>query len=432
MTIGSQPPAQSLRWRLATKIILSVAGLLIAVAIAVSTLTFIQVRQSAFSELESKGLAIAQTLNYTFEVLLGQDALTNLQRLTEDSATLPSVEKIQVAARDQSILASSDPAEANQTVSSPQLRAFLEQADWQTKTYLTEDGELVIIQPLRGKTFLGGMNNNTNIIGAVQVNLNRRNAEAAARNAALRLLAISLTGYLLIFIVLALVLRALVVRPVTALADNAQRFRAGERSIRSAVHSTDEVGLLAGTFNAMAEEVEDLLTSLEDQVATRTSDLEQERATLAGALSDLRASTSERLMLAETLRELSTPVIKLYHQIILLPLIGTIDAARAEQIQRALLAGITSHNARKVILDLTGVPVIDEQVAQALTRLPRAAQLLGTQVIIVGISPEVAQSIVHQGIDMGLITTFADLQSGVQYALSSLGLIIASSRSRPA
>jgi anti-anti-sigma factor len=137
-------------------------------------------------------------------------------------------------------------------------------------------------------------------------------------------------------------------------------------------------------------------------------------------------------MLAETLRELSTPVIKLYHQIILLPLIGTIDAARAEQIQRALLAGIASHNARKVILDLTGVPVIDEEVAQALTRLPRAAQLLGTQVIIVGISPEVAQSIVHQGIDMGLITTFADLQSGVQYALSSLGLIIASSRSRPA
>jgi rsbT co-antagonist protein RsbR len=76
--------------------------------------------------------------------------------------------------------------------------------------------------------------------------------------------------------------------------------------------------------------------------------------------------------------------------------------------------------------------VIDEQVAQALTRLPRAAQLLGTQVIIVGITPEVAQSIVHQGIDMGLITTFAALQSGVQYALSSLGLIIASSRSRPA
>ena len=421
-----------MRWRLASKIILSVAGLLIAVAIAVSALTFIQVRQSAFNELESKGLAIAQTLNYTIEVLLGQDALTNLQRLTEDSATLPSVEKIQVVARDQSILASSDPAEANQSLSSPQLREFLEQADWQTKTYLTENGELIIIQPLRGKTFLGGMNTNTNIIGAVQVNLNRRNAEAAARNAALRLLAISLTGYLLIFVVLAFVLRTLVVRPVTALAGNAQRFRAGERSIRSAVQSSDEIGLLAGTFNAMAEEVESLLNSLEDQVATRTSDLEQERATLAGALSDLRASTSERLMLAETLRELSTPVIKLHHQIILLPLIGTIDAARAEQIQRALLAGITSHNARKVILDLTGVPVIDEQVAQALTRLPRAAQLLGTQVIIVGITPEVAQSIVHQGIDMGLITTFADLQSGVQYALSSLGLLITSSRSRPA
>ncbi|HYF62227.1 MAG TPA: HAMP domain-containing protein, partial [Herpetosiphonaceae bacterium] len=281
MTIGYQPPAPALRWRLASKIIFSIAGLLLAVAVAVAALTFLQVRQSAFSELESKGLAIASTLNYTFEVLIGQDALTNLQRLTEDSANLPSVEKIQVVARNQTILASSAPAEANQAVGAPHMREFLAQADWQTKTYLTDNGELVIIQPLRGKSFLGGMNNTTNIIGAVQVNLNRRNAEAEARNAALRLLGITMTGYLLIFMVLALVLRTLVVRPVTTLAANAQRFRAGERSVRSQVQSGDEIGLLSGTFNAMAAEVEGLLSSLEDQVATRTSDLEQERATLA-------------------------------------------------------------------------------------------------------------------------------------------------------
>ncbi len=403
---------------------------MIVVAIVVSTLTFLQVRRSAFSELEARGLAIASTLNYTFEVLLGQEALTNLQRLTEDSATLPSVEKIQIVARNQIILASSVPAEASQASASPLMRDFLDQADWQTKTYLSEDGQLIIIQPLRGKTFLGGMNTNTSIIGAVQVNLNRRNADTAAGNAALRLLGISLIGYLLIFVVLAFVLRSLVVRPVRVLAATAQRFRAGEHSTRSAVQSSDEIGLLSGTFNAMAEEVEDLLTSLEDQVATRTSDLEQERTTLASALRELQASTAERLLLADTLRELSTPVIRLYHQIILLPLIGAIDAARAEQIQRALLHGITSHAARKVILDLTGVPVIDEQVAEALTRLPRAAQLLGTEVIIVGISPEVAQSIVHHGIDMGMVTTFADLQSGVQYALTSLGLTIAASPAR--
>jgi anti-anti-sigma regulatory factor/HAMP domain-containing protein len=422
------------RWRLDYKIIFSIGGLLIAVAIVVSTLTFLQVRSSAFSELEARGLAIASTLNYTFEVLLGQEALTNLQRLTEDSATLPSVEKIQVVARDQSILASSVLTEANQLVESSQMRDFLTQADWQTKTYLTENGELIIIQPLQGKTFLGGMNTNTNIIGAVQVTLNRRNAEADARNAALRLLGISLVGYLLIFVVLAFVLRLLVVRPVRVLADTAQRFRAGERSIRSAVESNDEIGLLSGTFNAMAHEVESLLTGLEDQVATRTSDLEQERTTLASALSDLRASTSERLMLAETLRELATPVIRLHRQVLLLPLIGSIDALRVEQIQRALLDGIVSHAARKVIFDLTGVPVIDEEVAQTLTRLPRAAQLLGTEVSLVGISPEVAQSIVHQGIDMGQVKTFSDLQSGVQYALASLGLTISASaaRSRPA
>ncbi|HEY1011458.1 MAG TPA: STAS domain-containing protein [Herpetosiphonaceae bacterium] len=425
--MGIQSPAGGARGRLATKIILAIAGLLLAIAVGVSALTFLQARGAAYADLERRGQAIADTLNYTFEVLLGQEALTNLQRLTEDSATIQGVRRVQIAARNRNVLASSDKGEINLPSTSPQMIGYLDAQDWQTKTYLTDAAELIIIKPLRGPQFAGGMNS-ANIIGAVQVTLDRGGAEQEARGAALRLLAISLGGYAVLFGVLWAILRALVVGPVRRLAGSAQRFRAGERSVRADVKTNDEIGVLSGTFNDMAQEVEGLLAGLEGQVAARTGDLERERARLAAALADLQASSAERRQLAATVQHLSAPVINVYRQIVLLPLIGSIDAARADQIQATLLQGIAQHGARLVILDLTGVPVVDGPVAMALARMPRAAQLLGTEVIIVGVTPEVAQSIVSLGVDLSAVRSFADLQSGVQYALRRLGLMIAARR----
>jgi rsbT co-antagonist protein RsbR len=174
----------------------------------------------------------------------------------------------------------------------------------------------------------------------------------------------------------------------------------------------------------MADEVESMLNSLEDQVADRTLDLEQQRAALSHTLDELRASTAERIALIETIRGLSTPVIRVYEHIILVPLIGSIDTARAEQIAAALLAGIEKYQAKKVILDLTGVPIVDTSVAAYLSRWPRMARLLGAQVTMVGITPEVAQSLVHLAADLDDVVTCADLQSGVLDALRSLGLVI--------
>ncbi|HEY1012389.1 MAG TPA: PAS domain-containing protein [Herpetosiphonaceae bacterium] len=124
----------------------------------------------------------------------------------------------------------------------------------------------------------------------------------------------------------------------------------------------------------------------------------------------------------EALSELSTPLFPIARQAMVMPLIGTIDSRRAALILETLLDGVARHRARLVILDITGVPLVDSQVANTLIQAARAAGLLGAQVVLTGIRPEVAQTIVGLGIDLAAITTLASLESGVAYALERLRL----------
>jgi rsbT co-antagonist protein RsbR len=127
---------------------------------------------------------------------------------------------------------------------------------------------------------------------------------------------------------------------------------------------------------------------------------------------------------AEQLRELSTPIMPLYRGVLVLPLVGDIDARRATQVIEGLLEGISRQQADVVIVDITGVPLVDTQVANYLLQAARAAQLLGSRVILVGISPDIAQTIVHLGVDLSNIVTRANLQAGVEFAFSLRGLAI--------
>ena len=123
----------------------------------------------------------------------------------------------------------------------------------------------------------------------------------------------------------------------------------------------------------------------------------------------------------ETLLELATPIIPLMQQIIVLPLIGSIDSQRAQDIMRSLLGGISQHRARIVILDITGVPVVDSAIAGHLTRAIQAARLKGAETIVTGVSDAVAETIVDLGIDWRDVQTLADLESGLQVALKRIG-----------
>jgi len=149
----------------------------------------------------------------------------------------------------------------------------------------------------------------------------------------------------------------------------------------------------------------------------------------ARLLHQFQSSIEAQAQLLRTIQELSTPLIPVAQGIVVLPLVGHIDHLRAQSIMEHLLTGIATHQAHVVLIDITGVPVVDTVVASSLMQAAKAASLLGTHIMLVGIRPEVAQTIVSLGIDMRGITNFANLQSGIVAALRSRGLQITPTRS---
>jgi rsbT co-antagonist protein RsbR len=120
---------------------------------------------------------------------------------------------------------------------------------------------------------------------------------------------------------------------------------------------------------------------------------------------------------AAALAELSTPLIPLTKEVVVMPLIGGVDSGRAQHILEALLTGVMEHHASTAIIDITGVPVVDTGVASVLLQATQAVKLLGAQVVLTGIRPEVAQTIVGLGIDLRSIVTYGSLQTGVAMVL---------------
>ncbi len=147
------------------------------------------------------------------------------------------------------------------------------------------------------------------------------------------------------------------------------------------------------------------------QIAPTTSTIEQE-------LHTLRVQRQQALDAQHNaLRELSTPLIPLTDGVVIMPLIGTIDSQRAQQVMETLLEGVARHQSRLVILDITGVSVVDTQVAQAFIQSAQAVRLLGAQVMLTGIQPQIAQTLVHLGVDLSGIQTRSSLQEGIAAAL---------------
>lgn len=147
----------------------------------------------------------------------------------------------------------------------------------------------------------------------------------------------------------------------------------------------------------------------------------RERQELEESREQLRATVEEQERLIQAIREMSTPVVPIYDEIIVLPLVGSIDSRRSAQIMEALLSGIQHYAAEIAIIDITGVSVVDTSVANHLIQTTRAASLLGAHCVLVGISAEVAQAMVHLGVDLSTVVTRSNLQAGIEYALDRLG-----------
>ncbi|MFM0238627.1 STAS domain-containing protein [Paraburkholderia phytofirmans] len=127
----------------------------------------------------------------------------------------------------------------------------------------------------------------------------------------------------------------------------------------------------------------------------------------------------------QELLDLTTPVVRLWDSIVALPLIGTLDSERTQVVMESLLDSIVENEAAIAIIDITGVPTVDTLVAQHLLKTVAAARLMGAECIISGIRPQIAQTIVHLGVDLGDVVTKATLAEALKVALRRVGMTVA-------
>jgi rsbT co-antagonist protein RsbR len=135
----------------------------------------------------------------------------------------------------------------------------------------------------------------------------------------------------------------------------------------------------------------------------------------------------------EAIRELSTPVLQVRERLVILPIIGVLDSQRARQLTEQLLRGIRTHRAKVVVIDITGVPEIDSTVANHLVQTVEASRLMGASVVITGLSPDIALTLVEIGVDLSKMNAVGDLQGGIEHAERLLGYeVTQSAASEPA
>jgi rsbT co-antagonist protein RsbR len=163
--------------------------------------------------------------------------------------------------------------------------------------------------------------------------------------------------------------------------------------------------------------LQEIRASLEEQVAGRTAALQAAFDEAEAARTQLAEQLALIEQQREVIREMGVPVLPISRNTLVMPLVGALDSTRLVQIQEQALRRLEATRARRLLLDITGVPVVDTQVAQGLLRVAQAAKLLGSEVTLIGIRPEVAQTIVGLGLDLSSVHTHSDLQG----ALGHLG-----------
>lgn len=181
----------------------------------------------------------------------------------------------------------------------------------------------------------------------------------------------------------------------------------------------------AGDLDVRVEsDIEDDLTGIEQAINILIDDLTYElkqskkiKEELEEKLKKIQEQQKTILQQQEDLLELSSPVTKVWDNILILPVIGTLDSQRTQIMMENLLQKIVETGCTNAILDITGVPTVDTQVANHLLKTVTAARLLGADCIISGISPAIAQTIVHLGIDLSAIRTKATLQDAMLFAM---------------
>lgn len=188
--------------------------------------------------------------------------------------------------------------------------------------------------------------------------------------------------------------------PLRALLAGVQSFAAGDLGARIAVKRRDEIGELGGAFNGMA------------------ASLQQQRQALEARNQELQQSLQTQQQLFSTVQQLSVPLLPIGNGVLVLPIVGHVDAARAEMILHTLLQGVAQQRAFCVILDVTGIALMNTAVLRLLIQMLEATELLGAKVLLAGMNGTMAQSIVAQDVPVNRLRTYRDLGSAIEAARS--------------
>jgi rsbT co-antagonist protein RsbR len=209
-------------------------------------------------------------------------------------------------------------------------------------------------------------------------------------------------------------------------AVDAESFHRINMSMADALTDWFEVLQEAKTGNLDAriagEYGDDFLDKLSEQINETLANLK--------ALQDTSDQQRQQLIEQQSkiIQELSTPIIQVWDEVLALPIIGIVDSLRAQDMMEKLLEHVVAKQARCVIIDLTGVTMMDTKTADYLIKMVKAATLVGSSCIITGIGPVVAQTITRMGLDLEGIVTLRDLRDGLKRAFQDLGLEVAEKR----
>lgn len=221
----------------------------------------------------------------------------------------------------------------------------------------------------------------------------------------------------LIGVVLAFLVSRSITGPLRELMGATGRVSGGNLAEPIPIRGRDELAALARAFNAMVDQLRATLAHQDRQQQL----LAEKNQQLELMLAEIAQAHTIQASLSQTISNLSTPVLHLAEQVVLMPLVGRIDGARVDEMQERMLAAIERTRARVAIIDVTGVPLIDTEVASAFIQTSHAVRLLGARIIICGIMPEVAQTLVSSAVEFGGLAPAADLQSALRTALGVSG-----------
>lgn len=210
-----------------------------------------------------------------------------------------------------------------------------------------------------------------------------------------------------------LLLSLQITRPLERLTSGARAVAAGQWDTRIDLRSGGELGQLAEAFNSMTGELSRTRGLLEQQNNDLERTVAERTAALSARTGELQASLEAQQQLNATIAALSVPILPVREDSIVVPLIGALDPTRAEQLLGSVLDAVQQRRSRMVVLDVTGMAMIDTATAQIIIQTASAVGLLGAEIVLVGIRPELAQTLVALGVQLGHLRTAATLQEGM-------------------